>query len=477
MKANLHHQQSVAFTSAATEILYGGAAGGGKSHLLRVAAAAWAMMIPGLQVYILRRLSDDLFKNHMTGSGGFPIILSDEFESGHVKWRGDKNYMSFWNGSAIYLGHCQYEKDLRKYQGIEFHVLMLDEATHFTPSMYRFLRGRVRLGGLNIPKSLEGRFPRILMGTNPGGEGHQFFKSEFVDRCKPYEIVQMSSIEGGLKRQFIPAKLSDNPTLMKHDPDYAARLESLGQPHLVRALLHGDWNIVAGGALDDLWGPHLIVPRFKLPSNWKVYRAFDWGTAHPFSVGWWGVSPGEEVMVNGKPMFFPAKSLVRVHEWYGAKDVSQNEGLKLSSVEVAKGILEREKMLKEVGWVTGKVFPGPADKQIYRVNDKISLSVAKSMSDEGVDFLAADMGGGSRLNSFQAVRDFMACSKTLEGSGVWFMDHCNAAITTLPILQRDETNPEDVDTKGLDHVFDEMKYMCSYMRKNFAKKIDLRISY
>lgn len=157
MELCLHERQTEAFLTEATELLYGGAAGGGKSHLMRVASIAWCVDIPGLQVYIFRRLSDDLHKNHMEGHSGFPALLSEWIEGGHAKINWSKNFIEFWNGSKIHLCHCQYEKDVIKYQGAQIHVLLIDELTHFTEKIYRYLRGRCRLGGLKVPERYRGQ--------------------------------------------------------------------------------------------------------------------------------------------------------------------------------------------------------------------------------------------------------------------------------------------------------------------------------
>ena len=148
IRLKLHPRQSLAFLSKATEILYGGAAGGGKSHLMRVVAIMLCMAVAGLQVYIFRRVSDDLRKNHLEGPSGLRAMLSALMTSGHVKFNDSKGIFEFWNGAKIYLCHCQHEKDMYKYQGAEIHVLLMDELTLFTESIYRFLRGRVRLGWL-----------------------------------------------------------------------------------------------------------------------------------------------------------------------------------------------------------------------------------------------------------------------------------------------------------------------------------------
>jgi len=152
MRLELHQKQSFAFESKSTEMLYGGAAGGGKSHLMRVCAIAWCVDIPGIQVYLFRRTHPDLWKNHMEGGSSFPAMLADWLAAGLCKINFSDGQVIFSNGSKIHLCHCQHEKDVIKYQGAEIHALLIDELTHFSEKIYRFLRGRCRLGGFVVPE-------------------------------------------------------------------------------------------------------------------------------------------------------------------------------------------------------------------------------------------------------------------------------------------------------------------------------------
>jgi hypothetical protein len=139
-------------------------------------------LIPGLNVYLFRRIYDDLIKNHMEGTGGFPVMLAPLILSGHVKIVAEE--IRFWNGSRIFLCHCEHEKHRFKYQGAEIHVLLIDELTMFTEVIYRFLRGRMRAPGLEIPQwaidffrekfgvELQAKIPLALCGSNPGNIGH-----------------------------------------------------------------------------------------------------------------------------------------------------------------------------------------------------------------------------------------------------------------------------------------------------------------
>jgi hypothetical protein len=463
--SELHAKQRCAFQSQASEILYGGAAGGGKSHLMRRAAIAWCKWIPGLQVYIFRREFADLFKNHMEGSAGFPVLLAGEVERREAKIIWSKNQIRFRNGpkgtyeggSVIHLCHCQHEKDVYGYQGAEIHVLMIDELTQWTRKMYLFLRGRVRLGGLKVPAWLKGLFPRILTGANPGGIGHNWVKADFISIARPLDVVEMAKSEGGMRRQYIPALLEDNPSLTENDPDYEHRLEGLGDPALVRAMRLGDWDIVSGGMFDDLWKLDVhAIPAFPIPASWRIDRSFDWGESAPFSVGWWAESDGTPaILADGKQWTFPKGSLFRIAEWYGWDGKNPNVGLKLTNDAIARGIVERE---KEAPW-GARVKPGPADSMIFNV-DAEKKSIAGTMKAAGVTWTEADKSSGTRVNGWSAIRRMLKAARdgNMEQAQLFAFDHCLQFIRTVPVLPRKETNREDVDSAAEDHIGDETRY-------------------
>lgn len=456
----LHPRQGKAFLSRATELLYGGAAGGGKSHLFRVAAIAWCMQIPGLQVYLFRREFPDLWKNHMEGPGSFPELLAPLVNVGACRINTNDKVIRFpRTRSAIHLCHCQYEKDVYGYQGAEIHVLIIDELTQWPASMYRYLRGRVRLGGLVIPLQFDGLFPRILTGANPGGIGHNWVKSSFIDNAIAGELMQMPREEGGMLRQFIPALLEDNPTLLDNDPAYEQRLEGLGSAALVKAMRHGDWNIVAGGALDDVWSARAIVPRFRVPTSWRVDRSHDWGSSKPFSNIWWAEADGTEATLPDGSKFCPPRgSLIACHEWYGSK--APNEGLMLSPREVAKGIKEREQSLVESKWIAATPNAGPADNSISSVSQPGTPTIADEMANEGVRWTSSDKAPGTRKIGLELIRSRLKESaKPLpEAPALYFMDHCRGLISRLPVLPRDPKNPDDVNSAAEDHDYDATRY-------------------
>lgn len=441
----LHKKQTQAFRSKATELLYGGAAGGGKSHLMRTAFITWCVIIKGLQVYLFRRVSKDLMNNHMEGPNGFRNMLSPWVRSGFV--RIVDNEVRFWNGSKIFLCHCQHEKNMYDYDGVEIHVLGIDELTHFTEKIYRFLRGRVRAVGLPpIPQELQGCFPRILCGTNPGNIGHLWVKKAFIDNCQPFDIRQMSDQEGGMLRQFIPALLEDNPSMLKDDPTYEAKLKGLGSEALVKAKRYGDWNIVEG-AYFDCWSPKNILEPFKIPDHWMRFRSFDWGSAKPFSVGWYAVSDG--YMTKDK-RYIPPGALIKYQEWYGCQPNKEDTGLKLTVEQVAQGINER---------THGEISYSVADPAIFAEDG--GPSMATRFAGEEIYFTRADNKRVSTLGAIGGWDQMRSRLIGIDGSPMlYFFTTCHDSIRTIPALQHDPSKPEDLDTKMEDHAADECRYAC-----------------
>lgn len=453
----LHDRQFDAFDTIATEVLYGGAAGGGKSYLMRACAVTWCAFIPGLQVYLFRRVQPDLVKNHIEGPKGLRATLAPWVNAGLVTIIEDE--IRFWNGSKIYLCHCKDEKDRFKYLGAEIHVLLIDELTTFTEVIYRFLRGRVRAVGLNLPPELKGRFPRILCSSNPGNIGHHWVKAAFIDSVTPMDLRQMSDEEGGMVRQYIPAKLGDNPSMAEDDPNYRARLRGLGAPALVKAMEDGDWNVVAGAYFEEFSTERHVIAPFEIPKHWVRIRAADWGSAKPFSIGWYAVSDGEFTSI-------PRGALVKYREWYGMKPGQPNVGLKMTAEEVADGIVSRQL---------------PEEQHELSVMDPAAFaedggpSIAERMGTHAkVYFIRADnariarhgaMGGWDQLRS----RLVGSCERDEETNAVlwdtgrpmlYFFSTCVHTIRTLPALQHDELRPEDVDTDSEDHAPDETRYAC-----------------
>lgn len=455
---NLHPKQGQAFYSVATEILYGGAAGGGKSHLMRVAAVIWCSAIPGLQVYLFRRIREDLIKNHMEGPSGFRNLLAGWAACGFVTIVEDE--IRFWNGSKIYLCHCKDEKDRFKYQGAEIHVLLIDELTHFTEVIYRFLRNRVRMVGIKLPAEYTGKFPRIVCGANPGGVGHQFVRSTFIEGATEMEIYTAPPSEGGMQRQFIPARLEDNPSMNDNDPGYELRLQGLGSEALVRAMRYGDWDIVEGAFFDNFRKDRHVIRPIQLPDHWLRFRSGDWGSAKPFAFGWYAVASEDFIAAPG--VVIPRGALVKYREWYGVKADQQGKfipdvGLKMNAGDVGSGVRERDR--------GDQIAFGVLDPAAFAQDGGPSIAErmqAGNTGSNGSTFRRADnrrVGGRGAMGGWDQLR------ARLDGDTdgrpmLFFFETCVHTVRTLPALQHDPDKPEDLDTTAEDHAADETRYAC-----------------
>ena len=419
------------------EVFYGGARGGGKTegsigdwldHSGTYGAAASG-------VFFRRRFKqlEDVIKRTKEL---FPRIGA-RYNEQRYEW-------TMPGGAVLRFRYLERDSDAYEYQGHSYTRIYVEEVTTFpSPAPINLLRGTLR--------SAQGVPVGIRLTGNPGGPGHHWVKARYINPDpRGYKILreEVAGLDGQmlvLERVFIPAKLRDNALLFQNDALYVARLRQTGSEALVRAWLEGNWDLV-DGAFFDMWDEHKHVLKTsewlpRIPSWALRFRAFDWGSARPFSVGWYAVSDGTWGLPN--------EALVKYREWYGAK--GPNEGLRLKADLVAQGIRSQEYNPVTREWEP--VQYGVADPSIF-IRDG-GPSIAETMLAGGVVWRRAD---NKRVPGWAEMR------RRLNGVGgqplLYFLSCCDDSIRTIPTLQTDELDREDLDTEGEDHAADETRYAC-----------------
>ena len=376
-----------------TEVLFGGAAGGGKSYGQLVDTLLYALRYPGSKQLILRRSFAELDKSLIRSSMEiFPRDIYSFNSSSHVG--------RFKNGSIVDFGYCAYESDVYQYQSAEYDQIRFDELTHFTEGQYLYLISRLR-GANHFPK-------QVKSSTNPGGIGHNWVKARFIDPAPPGEVF---SGGGGLTRIFIPSLLSDNSFLEKNDPSYRQRLMNLPRRDRL-ALLEGDWNIFDGQYFAEFSVAEHVCEPFKIPEHWRRFRTIDYGLDR-LACLWIALSP------EGKS--------------YVYREFCESN---LPISKAAEEILDRT----------------AEDEKIYATLAPPDLWFRTQESGKSKNILFSEAGLGltktsnDRESGWLAIKE-MLISEREEGARLKIFRNCTEIIKCLPMLKIDKLRPTDCSTE------------------------------
>lgn len=419
-----NEKQKLFFLDQHKYVAYGGARGGGKSWAVRKKATLLCTnsKYAGIKCGIYRRTYPELRNNHVEP------LQKDLL--GLAKYNDSKKTFSFPNGSVIQLCYADNLNDLnQKFQGQEYDVLFIDEATQIPEEWFNIMKPCVR--GVNaFPK-------RIYVTCNPGGVGHNWVKRLFISRS-------FTEDENPDDYSFIQALPSDNTALMTSNPDYVRHLQSL-PPKLRQAWLYGSWDVFMGqffeefiddpAHYEDRRHTHVIAP-FEIPPSFNIYRSFDWGYSKPFSCDWWAVDGDDRAYL-----------ILQLYGYTGQPD----EGVKWTADKVFSEIARIE---REHRWLKDKSISGVADSAIWASDG--GEAIIESARRHGVSFRKSDK---TRIPGWMQVHYRLAFDE--EGLPMmYFFNTCTNAIRTLPLLQYSNTQPEDLDTTGEDHFADSMRYFC-----------------
>lgn len=264
---------------------YGGAKGGGKSHLIRARQVLRRLTYPHTKGLIIRKTFPELLSNHIRK-------FFTEYPQTR-EWYNKSEKAIYWpNGSVTEFSHLANTDDVYNYQGREFDDIDIDEITQHEEEVFKVIKTSNRRSDptYDITHPDESHIkPSIFLTGNPGGPGHQWVKRIFIDRkFRDYEDPTMFA--------FIQAKVWDNQILMDVDPNYIKWLQDLPE-HLRKAYLEGDWNVHAGMAFSELSeSVHLCDP-FELPPNTRYIAGYDHGFNHPYSFVLMAIIPDGQIYV------------------------------------------------------------------------------------------------------------------------------------------------------------------------------------
>lgn len=438
-------QSSAILAAWCDELFFGGSRGGGKSDFLLGDYLQDIDLGSAWRGIIFRKTTLELEELQIRATEIFPQY------GGIYKVQSSVNYpftncWYFPSGATLKMRYLEHERDADGYQGHQYTWIGFDELTnHASPKGYDKLKACLR-----NPHGIQGR---IRASGNPGGAGHIWVKSRFIDIAPPY--TPYTDPDTGLVRMYIPSRVSDN-IYYRNNRQYISLIKASGTAELVKAWLDGDWNIVAGAYFDCWKNDRHVIKPFKIPATWTRFASFDWGSAKPFSVGWWAISDGS--------LMLPKNAIVRYREWYGVKEGEANVGLKLTAEQVGEGIVKREK---------GETISyRVADPSCWKVDG--GPSIASRMAKSGAQFRKAD---NSRINGWDQMRQRMIGDGDPEVEEdidpmIYVFDTCLDSIRTIPMLQHDSNKPEDLNSEMEDHAADDWRYAC--MSRPFSRTVPVK---
>ena len=396
-------------------ICYGGARGGGKSHVSRIKMCLLALNYSGIQILLLRRTLAELRENHV-------LQLQKLLKDIAVYKESTKEFL-FPNGSRIKLGYCDNEKDVLQYQGQAYEVIVLEEATHFTEFQFQTLTESNRMSG-NMKEPFN---PRMYFTCNPGGVGHLWVKRLFIDR-------DYTPTENPTDYKFIPSLVFENKYIMEHDPNYAKVLENLPEDRK-QAMLYGNWDIFDGQFFREFKRSIHVIEPFQIPEHWNRYIAMDYGL-DMFAVLFIAID------AKGKA--------------YVYNEIHKPNLIVSEARQTLKSIMRHYKY---------KYIYAPPD--LWNRNRDTGKSTTELFWEGGIDLTKAS---NNRIAGWLNVKEWLKVRKVrneqtgelYEDSDLKIFSNCVNLIKYLPQLQHDEKEPNDVATEPHEptHITDALRYFC-----------------
>ena len=449
------------------EVLYGGAAGPGKTEILYMLPLIrqWHLH-PRYKGLILRRTFPELEAE---------IIIRSRpwYESTGAKYNEQKKRWTFPAGGYQAFGHAEHEKDITKYDGVEYNYVGWDELTHFTQYQYLYLvASRVRSSTKELPAITRA-------GSNPGNIGHTWVRSRFVDPAREGLKIIVDR-KTGLKRFYLPARVEDNKHLLENDPTYVAKLEMLPTEAEKRAKKYGDWYTFEGQVFNFRLEPlpdepinarHVIEP-FQIPFWWPRVAAIDWGFAAHVWIGWAAIAPDGRVYLYRE--YFQKRKMIA--EWASEfKRLSANDNLETVALDPSawqnRGVETIDQQFTQYsGYVPERAINDRIGGKLL-LHDYLrwtpkpkSRDIAGTFNSELASKLLRNYGQ-AKYDEYVKFFEEEAIETNLPRLQIF--ENCQAVIDAIPNCVYDPANPEDVKEFEGDDPYDGVRYLlqaCSRYR-------------
>jgi hypothetical protein len=400
--------QTEFLAAAETDVLYGGAAGGGKSYAMLVDPLRYAHRAAH-RALIIRRSMPELRELIDKSRELYPKAFPG------CKYREVEKLWNFPSGAKVEFGFLERDADVYRYQGQAYSWIGFDEITHLpTEFAWNYLASRLRTTDSEI-------VPYMRCTANPGGVGAHWVKKRYIEPSEPDKSFLG---QDGLTRKFIPARLEDNPFLAT-DGRYEQMLKAL-PPTQRKQLLEGNWDVNEGAAFTEFNIEEHVIPPFQIPMHWERVKGIDYGYASESACIWAAIDPSDGTLIIYRELY--------------RKGLTGHElGAIITEMELADPF-SVQGVLDTAAWSrTGTTGP----------------TVGESLVRQGHKLRRADK---NRIQGKIQIHEYLR----LQPSGrprLQIFSSCPSLIRELQGIPLDKSNPEDVDTHAPDHAYDALRYL------------------
>lgn len=392
------------------DVLFGGAAGGGKSYAFIIDPLRYAHK-RGHRALLLRKSLKELRELIDKTRELYPQIFPG------AKYRESEKLWTFPSGAKLEFGYLERDSDVYQFQGQAYTWIGFDEITHLqTEFPWNYLGSRLRSTDPEIELYMR-------CTANPGGPGHAWVKKRYVDPAPQGESFVGSD---GISRRFIPAKLHDNPYLA-NDGRYEQMLKSMDAVTRAR-LLDGDWNISEGAAFPEFNRELHVIPPFEIPPHWYRFKGVDYGYAAPSAVMWCAVDPDDGTVIVYR-------------ELYQAGLTGEELGALMVELEAPEG----------------RSIPGVLDTAAWNRTGYAGPTIGEILN-RAPFFLKLRPADKNRLAGKVQLHERLRPNRDTGRPKMQFFSTVPNIIRELESIPLDPARPEDVDTKAEDHAYDALRY-------------------